>query len=103
MDQTTTQGIALPLNKNNLHKFNWSKALPTSIAVSKMVKAGTDTVVMPRLINVWSLLRGVQNIGKKEKDEEKEREKEERKAEKKEKKKRFPTGSGLAGIRGFVG
>lgn len=41
---------------------------------------------------------GVQNIGKKEK--EKAAKKEEKK--KKDKKSRFPTGSGLAGIRGFV-
>jgi len=41
---------------------------------------------------------GVQNIGKKEKDKEKEKEKKE---EGKGRRLRFPTGSGLAGIRGF--
>jgi len=40
---------------------------------------------------------GVQNIGKK--DKEKAAKKEDKK---KDKKSRFPTGSGLAGIRGFV-
>ena len=39
-------------------------------------------------------LGGVQNIGKKEKDKEK-------KEEGKSRRLRFPTGSGLAGIRGF--
>ena len=53
------------------------------------------------------LRSGVQNIGKKEKEkrekEEKEREKALKEAEPKVKKKsRFTTGSGLAGIRGFV-
>ena len=42
---------------------------------------------------------GVQNIGKKDKDNKQEVEIPEPKAKKKS---RFPTGSGLAGIRGFV-